>query len=431
MAIKKELYKTRTDGVNLYRFYSNANHYIRKIGTDEVYIEAIDVETASYEYEETNVEIYGGGSSGTININIENGQGTGSIQIRGGNATGENAVSLSRTMDIPCKNMEFHDENTLKVGSTVSYINLHDFLNVLAWENTSCMFKSRIDFTDGSYIDCNTPWNLNAYIGGEYHYLSSSDTEDLIFTLSEPLVISELSIEKYEFGESDSEYVSILDFVTFGYEVDGIKHNETSGKDSFSSGIGTSTQNEGEAAFGRYNKSNSNTLFSIGNGTAENPRNVLEITDDGKAIYNEKPIATEDYVNGKAATQYLSLAVGIDSSGDGIVGFCHHIIMPNPSTFSGYSVRIKPVSEIQGDYSDYISPNLEVELRSTPSSIAKHEDIYVYPFGTWSDCYESIKELNGEMFKLSYLPPDEYESVVLTSYSYYGYTGGGYYTVYY
>lgn len=55
--IIKEFYKTREDGVNLYRSFSTENFYIRKVGTDEVYSEAIDVETAPYVYEETNEKI--------------------------------------------------------------------------------------------------------------------------------------------------------------------------------------------------------------------------------------------------------------------------------------------------------------------------------------------------------------------------------------
>ena len=51
--IVKEFYRTRTDGVNLYRTYSNEGLKIKKIGTDEVYDEAIDVEGAPYVYEET------------------------------------------------------------------------------------------------------------------------------------------------------------------------------------------------------------------------------------------------------------------------------------------------------------------------------------------------------------------------------------------
>lgn len=51
--IRKDFYRTRKDGVNLYRTYSDLGLKIRKIGTDEVYDEAIDVENAPYEYEET------------------------------------------------------------------------------------------------------------------------------------------------------------------------------------------------------------------------------------------------------------------------------------------------------------------------------------------------------------------------------------------
>ena len=57
MAIVKEFYKTREDGVKLYRTYSDNNYMIQKKETDEVYEEAIDVENASYEYEETDIII--------------------------------------------------------------------------------------------------------------------------------------------------------------------------------------------------------------------------------------------------------------------------------------------------------------------------------------------------------------------------------------
>ena len=52
-----EFFRTREDGVNLYRTYSDADMKIRKVGTDEVYDEAIDVEGAPYTYEETDIPI--------------------------------------------------------------------------------------------------------------------------------------------------------------------------------------------------------------------------------------------------------------------------------------------------------------------------------------------------------------------------------------
>ena len=55
--IKIEFFKTRNDGVNLYRIYSDNNFIIKKIGTEELYDEAIDVEGIEYKYEETNDKI--------------------------------------------------------------------------------------------------------------------------------------------------------------------------------------------------------------------------------------------------------------------------------------------------------------------------------------------------------------------------------------
>lgn len=55
--IVKEFYTTRKDGVNLYRTYSDADLKIRKVGTDEIYDEAIDIEGAPYTYEETDMPI--------------------------------------------------------------------------------------------------------------------------------------------------------------------------------------------------------------------------------------------------------------------------------------------------------------------------------------------------------------------------------------
>ena len=55
--IKTEYYMTRSDGVVLVRAYSDARKMIRKVGTDEVYAEAIDPEGSGRTYEETDKEI--------------------------------------------------------------------------------------------------------------------------------------------------------------------------------------------------------------------------------------------------------------------------------------------------------------------------------------------------------------------------------------
>lgn len=51
--IIREFYMTRKDGVDLYKTSSDKKVYIIKQGTNEKYDEAIDIESASYIYEET------------------------------------------------------------------------------------------------------------------------------------------------------------------------------------------------------------------------------------------------------------------------------------------------------------------------------------------------------------------------------------------
>lgn len=53
MAIIREFYKTRKDGVNLFRTYSNEGFFILQNETQTKYTEAIDVENTPYTYTET------------------------------------------------------------------------------------------------------------------------------------------------------------------------------------------------------------------------------------------------------------------------------------------------------------------------------------------------------------------------------------------
>lgn len=55
--IVREFYRTRKDGVNLYKSYSDKGVMIQKVGTDEIYDVAIDVSDAFFVYIETNQPI--------------------------------------------------------------------------------------------------------------------------------------------------------------------------------------------------------------------------------------------------------------------------------------------------------------------------------------------------------------------------------------
>lgn len=55
--IKRELYKVRNDGIKLYKTYSDENYRILQVETNQVFEEAIDVETSSFTYIETEEKI--------------------------------------------------------------------------------------------------------------------------------------------------------------------------------------------------------------------------------------------------------------------------------------------------------------------------------------------------------------------------------------
>lgn len=51
--IVTEFFKTRRDGVRLYRTHSDSGMALRQVETGLIYDEAIDIEGAPYTYEET------------------------------------------------------------------------------------------------------------------------------------------------------------------------------------------------------------------------------------------------------------------------------------------------------------------------------------------------------------------------------------------
>lgn len=55
--IVREFFRTRNDGVNLYRTYSDEGYRIKQNETGVIYDEAIDVENAPYTYSETDKKI--------------------------------------------------------------------------------------------------------------------------------------------------------------------------------------------------------------------------------------------------------------------------------------------------------------------------------------------------------------------------------------
>jgi hypothetical protein len=55
--IVREFHSIRSDGVFLFRTYSDKGLQILKVGTDEIYDEAVDIADAPYTYVETDIPI--------------------------------------------------------------------------------------------------------------------------------------------------------------------------------------------------------------------------------------------------------------------------------------------------------------------------------------------------------------------------------------
>ena len=69
-----------------------------------------------------------------------------------------------------------------------------------------------------------------------------------------------------------------------------------SGEASHAGGTGTKALHDNEVAYGKYNESNDDTLFSVGDGTADDARhNAFEITTSGGKLH-DKDIATADLI---------------------------------------------------------------------------------------------------------------------------------------
>lgn len=51
--IVKEFYLTREDGIKLFRTYSDQDFYIKQIETGAIYDNAVDIESSTFTYEET------------------------------------------------------------------------------------------------------------------------------------------------------------------------------------------------------------------------------------------------------------------------------------------------------------------------------------------------------------------------------------------
>ena len=115
--IVKEEYKTREDGVILHHTYSDTDHKIRKVGTDEVYGSAIDELDFEYEEVEDYVELEG---ASTLDEVV-------SLQEQISNATRKiNRIGLTDKEALSVKEFYPHWEDFIGKTLEMGFVVLHN-----------------------------------------------------------------------------------------------------------------------------------------------------------------------------------------------------------------------------------------------------------------------------------------------------------------
>ncbi len=106
-------------------------------------------------------------------------------------------------------------------------------------------------------------------------------------------IINAWNLQKFSLAHGRASHVEGHDNLTLGYASHAEGQDTVAiGDHSHTSGYYTKALHENEAAYGKYNVSNDDTLFSIGDGTADDARhNAFEITTTGGKLH-DKDIAT-------------------------------------------------------------------------------------------------------------------------------------------
>ena len=158
-------------------------------------------------------------------------------------------------------------------------------------------------------------------------------------------IINTWNTKKFSVAHGNESHVEGQDNLSLGH----YSHSEgcytvASGNYSHTSGYYTKALHDNEAAYGKYNESNDNTLFSVGDGTADNARhNAFEITATGGKLH-DKDIATTDLIptslpaNGGNADSADTLTDWgtrtVTNANDAPFGFCAALDCENaPNTF--------------------------------------------------------------------------------------------------
>ena len=177
------------------------------------------------------------------------------------------------------------------------------------------------DTLSDSAIYSGAIYSKTNYIDPECRVISavrSSDTDNVTFTVSsfDPSYIAVgNSFRLFEGSKASGNYSHAEGYGT--YAIGFASHAEgysTIASESYShaGGYYTKAKSSYQTAVGKYNDNKNNTLFEVGNGTADDSRsNAFEVYSDGRAIVGADPTAAM----GVATKQYVDNAISATDTG--------------------------------------------------------------------------------------------------------------------
>ena len=217
------------------------------------------------------------------------------------------------------------------------------------------------------------------------------------------------NLNSYAYGYLAGAYANYA--FAFGDRAFAGNSNRNTGKHAVAIGNNVSAEKDYEIAYGKFNQSNADTAFSIGDGTSDSDRhNLMELKTDGTLLLNGNAVKTEGDDNKLRLGQILAMKFTSNSSTNHAPKYGFNDLFSSSNTaivFSSsktYTVTANTIKVYQfGDFVAFESSG----------------GVYVYPIlgkvgypttGEWikvENCYkmfyacENITSLNLSMFDTS------------------------------
>ena len=186
------------------------------------------------------------------------------------------------------------------------------------------------------------------------------------------------NLNSYAYGYLAGAYANYA--FAFGDRAFAGNSNRNTGKHAVAIGNNVSAEKDYEIAYGKFNKSNADTAFSIGDGTSDSDRhNLIELKTDGTLLLNGNAVKTE---GGDDDDEYYPMLGQVYKSVDATSGFVYGF---KAAISGGYSIS-NIIFQSDSVGRNYSPANKFGDFHVYHSTSASQTTMYVYvPMGVVVD----------------------------------------------